>query len=343
MAWNDQGRQEHGWFGHGHAPPRPTDGAAGRAELRARTFAAVEFAADTLGASALRGRDTRDAFRSLVPEWAQTAAASPNTFRLRWFGEDTDPVVAYGFQRAAAAIADADDFARLKHAGSVLAGAVQGLGLDHLPGFLKAAEKRAADDAAPIQRIAAGDPDDEKRHAEDALDQHLLPRSPLSHGHLPTSEEAPGARLPAPVFGGAVAQGRLAATARGQRAEQSYGATLGGDHPSQPSFLERQEVTRGAAGSVRPDFMTPDRTTASFEVKSYNLSGVFPWSMIGRIAQQAIDRQRNLPIGMEQIVAIDITGQNVSDSQTTAIRAAIFQKSNGIIQERNIKFFKIGE
>jgi hypothetical protein len=98
---------------------------------------------------------------------------------------------------------------------------------------------------------------------------------------------------------------------------------MGEDHPSQPSFLARQDVTRGTAGSVRPDFMTPDRKTASVEVKRYDLSGGFPWGMITRIAQQAID----------------VTGQDVSEDRMIAIKSAIARKSNGVIREDNVQFF----
>ncbi len=87
--------------------------------------------------------------------------------------------------------------------------------------------------------------------------------------------------------------------------------------------------------------MTPDRKTASFEVKRYDLSGGFPWGMITRIAQQAIDRQRNLPMGMTQIVAIDVTGQDVSEDRITEIRNQIATKSNGIIIRENIHIFDI--
>lgn len=49
MSWQDQGRQEHRWFGNGHGFA-VMDGAdlADRTELRARAKAAFEFAMERL-------------------------------------------------------------------------------------------------------------------------------------------------------------------------------------------------------------------------------------------------------------------------------------------------------
>jgi hypothetical protein len=91
MTWIDQGRQEHGWFGHGTSATRldPADPAP-RNELRGRTFAAVEYAADAMGgtggAAPFNVKATRDTLRDLVPVWAAGAHLPPDTFRQIFFG-----------------------------------------------------------------------------------------------------------------------------------------------------------------------------------------------------------------------------------------------------------------
>ena len=172
MAWQDQGRQGHGWFGNGHGSAMlGSGGPVDRAELRARTFAAFEFAMDRLrgapGQEALPHRTTRDALRDLLPRWAEAATAPPNSFRLRCFGHEADPVDAWAMQRATLAVMAADTHAGLKDAGAELADAMRTVGLPNVPGFLRAAQRQAlhGDPAKslPIQRVADKTPEEEGR------------------------------------------------------------------------------------------------------------------------------------------------------------------------------------
>ncbi len=92
----------------------------------------------------------------------------------------------------------------------------------------------------------------------------------------------------------------------------------------------------GTPGSVRPDFVAADGT-ASFEVKNYNIA-TNSGSLVNNVAMQAMQRQANLPEGMQQQVVIDVRGQTITPQQELAIRQGIVSKSNGAIPFNSIRF-----
>ena len=169
---------------------------------------------------------------------------------------------------------------------------------------------------------------------------------------MPTMEELPGGGQLGPRIGGAAvfpedqksiaAVGRARAPTRGQQAERYYGESLGRDYPSQRSYLAGKEVPYGTPGSVRPDFVSPDGKTASFEVKSYDLTTNSPSKLVNAVVTQAIQRAGNLPKGMTQNVAIDITGQTVSPEKEKSIKDAIAKKSAGAVSVDDIRLFEYG-
>jgi hypothetical protein len=156
MSWIDQGRQEHGWFGHGASGAARLDpfDPDGRSELRARTFAAVEFAADVLHSAGERASfnltATRDKMRELTPAWAAGAHPAPDIFRQIFFGKDFDPVEAWGIQSTVLALMHADTHATLKDTGPKLADAIRTIGLGAWLGFLRDAQDRVAQLQAPV-------------------------------------------------------------------------------------------------------------------------------------------------------------------------------------------------
>lgn len=101
------------------------------------------------------------------------------------------------------------------------------------------------------------------------------------------------------------------------------------------SYKDGKEVSYGTAGSVRPDWC--NTTTCSVEVKNYNIA-TNSSGLVNNVVQQAIERQANLPAGMQQQLFIDIRGQVVSMEQRLAITNSIVQKSNGIISLSKIRF-----
>ncbi len=118
--------------------------------------------------------------------------------------------------------------------------------------------------------------------------------------------------------------------------ELDVGKDLGPDIRSQVSYLNGEEVPYGTPGSVRPDFVT-NGADASFEVKNYDVANSSK-NLINTVSQQAIQRQANLPAGMEQNVIIDIRGQVVTDMQKNAIIKGIVTNSNGAIDPTSIIF-----
>ena len=121
-----------------------------------------------------------------------------------------------------------------------------------------------------------------------------------------------------------------------QQSEIDVGADLGSNYRSQISFRSGKEVDYGTEGSVRPEYVSKDLKT-SIEVKNYNL-GSNANELVNNVAQQAIERSRNLPSGMEQNVVIDTRGQIVSQQSMDSIIDGIVQKSNHIIQPTAITF-----
>ena len=65
-------------------------------------------------------------------------------------------------------------------------------------------------------------------------------------------------------------------------------------------------------------------------------------SLVKNTADQAKQRKEHLPVGMQdnQMINIDLAGQNVSKARQKEIKKAIVKKSNGIIKIENIEFKK---
>jgi filamentous hemagglutinin len=121
-----------------------------------------------------------------------------------------------------------------------------------------------------------------------------------------------------------------------QTSEKDVGSDLGPNVRSQVSYLNHKEVPYGTPGSVRPDFVA-NNSMASYEVKNYNITSNSE-GLIKTVSQQAIQRQANLPVGMQQNIVIDIRGQSVTDLQKTSIIKGIVQGSNGAIDPTAIDF-----
>ena len=122
-----------------------------------------------------------------------------------------------------------------------------------------------------------------------------------------------------------------------RQSEQGVGVDLGPDHGRQVSYKDHKEADYGMPGSVRPDFVSPDGKSASFEVKNYNINTNMA-GLVKAVSEQAKRRLANLPEGMQQKIIIDIRGQSVSDAQEDDIAKQTVQNSNGTILPANIRF-----
>ncbi|MGD7247815.1 hemagglutinin repeat-containing protein, partial [Ralstonia pseudosolanacearum] len=120
-----------------------------------------------------------------------------------------------------------------------------------------------------------------------------------------------------------------------RNSETDVGSDLGSDYRPQVSYKDGKEVPYGTKGSVRPDWC--NTTSCSVEVKNYNIDSNSS-GLIKNVAEQAIQRQANLPAGMDQQVVIDIRGQKVTDAQKISIIKGIVKQSNGIIGPTSIRF-----
>ena len=116
MSWEDQGRQMHGWFGHGtFAKDYMQVSKAEGAELRSRVPALVEFAADVLKAEGQPGADVvraaQPALREMIPVWAGGIGFKADAFRQAFAGKDAHPVDAYRLQRVTLAVVNGYSYA----------------------------------------------------------------------------------------------------------------------------------------------------------------------------------------------------------------------------------------
>ena len=154
MSWIDQGRQSHGWFGHGTAPAT----SASSGELRQRAFAIVHLAAEQ--GPAFRRERTTEILRTLAPMMAPASNLSPNDFRQRFFRDRLDPVDAWHLQVFMRDVARADDHAGLHEAGRALAKTIDHYGerdwssmLGRAVATMAPAQQADAEaDASPIQQ-----------------------------------------------------------------------------------------------------------------------------------------------------------------------------------------------
>jgi hypothetical protein len=114
-----------------------------------------------------------------------------------------------------------------------------------------------------------------------------------------------------------------------RQSEVDVGKDLGAGAKPQASYKDGKPVAYGTQGSVRPDFVSADGKTASFEVKNYNVE-TNQRGLIENVSKQAVDRAANLPDGMKQNIVIDVRGQVLSGEKADAIVKGIVEKSGGV-------------
>jgi hypothetical protein len=158
VAWQDQGRQEHGWFGHGTAAQDDVDDAtndslfgAGGLEVRIQ---AVAYCAVAAFPSALREQaatlfDAAHLARltETMKVWIGGARLDQAQFAALFFGRAADDPVVVDLRRAAQRADMAKSHTELREAASHLAAAVQAIGLTRWSRFLAEAQARAGDPA----------------------------------------------------------------------------------------------------------------------------------------------------------------------------------------------------
>ena len=171
MSWEDQGRQQHGWFGSGKGTNGPSgqgsDDAATTSQTLKQRQTSVVYAAVAamprdlrVRAATLLNPGTSERLTALMTAWSGDRTSNRAQFAARFFGREAgDPVVTALLAVAVTAkISESPD--ALRDAAGHLADAMQSVGLDHWPGFLADAEARAqaaADaDAKAAEQVRTG-------------------------------------------------------------------------------------------------------------------------------------------------------------------------------------------
>jgi hypothetical protein len=122
-----------------------------------------------------------------------------------------------------------------------------------------------------------------------------------------------------------------------RQSEIDIGASLGDGIQYQPSYKDGAPARYGTPGSVRPDNADADQTYC-FDIKRYDLANNEN-GFLNDVSEQIKNRAPQLPLGMKQCIIADIRDQAVSAAQIERIRTAIFEKTNGLIDKADIKFF----
>lgn len=228
MSWQDQGRQEHGYFGSGTGPEKLADSDGlfdPRAETR-RMTAAINASIAALPAKsrhspfAKLGGDAVRGLAATMSEWVRARTLSDAEFAAAFFGrEGGDPAVKW-LRQAAKTAAVARSQEDLRSASTLLAKTGQQVGLDRWPSFINAATNRAAPISASAQNRnpSATDAADENRRVapaetpandrSDLVDRKAAQRSDtknpgvevrLPNGQAVPDEFSPTGKLMSPV------------------------------------------------------------------------------------------------------------------------------------------------
>lgn len=212
MSWLDQGRQEHGWFGHGTAPPRfdekagSDDDLFGPGEVQQRFTATIHGAIAALPAN-LRARAEARNDKTTVGRLGDLMTARVLASRLdqaafadKFLGRSADDPVVVELRAAASGAAFAKSHADLGEAARHLANAEQAVGLDQWQRFLVDAKERANDPAT----VAAVDKS-RKRTDIASKDDSITPVYPIETlAGIAAAGIVAGAGAAARVAGGAL-------------------------------------------------------------------------------------------------------------------------------------------
>jgi|GEM_PF-746489 len=111
------------------------------------------------------------------------------------------------------------------------------------------------------------------------------------------------------------------------------------DFASQVAFKDGKQVSARTPGSVRPDGVSADKRTASFEVKNYDINTNAD-GLVNKVVRQVHERAQHLPPSMQQNIKIDVRGQNVSSGHLDDLARRIVEKSNGLLRYEHIEFVR---
>jgi hypothetical protein len=161
MAWEDQGRQEHGYFGDGKGPEKPKDGGMFAPNAVTDRMTAVIHASvaalpnKSRGFSAAQLNDARTKDLAVaMTKWSKAGSLPKSDFAAAFFDRDGDDPVVVLLREAAETAASAKSQADLRDASTLLAEAEQKIGLGHWRGFVDDAVKRGCNSGNSLGRRA---------------------------------------------------------------------------------------------------------------------------------------------------------------------------------------------
>lgn len=157
MSWEDQGRQEHGWFGHGASPEKPKGADPGALSTNASrgdlatalaygAIASMPAGQRARAEASFQGRNLT-AFREATLAWMRGTGMEAETFADRFFGRGADDPVAQALRDAAELAMSSTTQADMATASGKVADAMQRVGLERWSRFLADAQIRAHDPA----------------------------------------------------------------------------------------------------------------------------------------------------------------------------------------------------
>lgn len=158
-GWIWQGRQYHGWFGHGTKPVEATTPATAVATLDERIAALPRVAVASLPAQHRHHRSARfegAAAGQLVRAmgaWIKGLRLSPEQFASVFFDSSPNRPGIENLHRAAAMTAAARTHADMRSATDQLAAGMMAVGLDNWPHFLEGADERTKSRGIPSAMV----------------------------------------------------------------------------------------------------------------------------------------------------------------------------------------------
>lgn len=124
-----------------------------------------------------------------------------------------------------------------------------------------------------------------------------------------------------------------------RQSERDDARDLAPNFEPQIAFKNGQEVSSTTQGSVRPDGVSKDRRSASFETKNYDIDANSD-GLVRNVVEQVLERLQHLPPGMQQHIGIDVRGQQVSKEQLNTVAGRIVERTNGLLRREHIRFRK---
>ena len=318
--WQFQGRQEHGWFGHGVAPDKT--GNAGldlpviSKSIDDRALALAYGAIAALPAPPRRRAEaqyqhgTFPSLKKALTAWIRGARLEQNVFAARLFGRAADDPVARTLRSAALVAAAATSQADIGHAAGKLADAIKAVGVDQWPRFVADALKRADDPSTQAAIEASSQP---PSHAPDAIRPVYLVETAIG---IAVPGLVSGARAAARAFGGAILKQML----------PESGASTPSKADQRPATTPPSGGSPKAAGSDQPVRLHEGQQGKHIEATNNYIPGRStligdPKVLLKRFAGQGKQVGR-IPVGQAGSKEVFDAGETIGTFRTEAGRSA---------------------